>query len=90
MTATASDLRKRLSYILHLGFVEARNLALASGNAQIAELADALEILPRFAENCTEDDLEMIRFVLKGYQDKYHSAYNYPARLDEYALPERY
>ncbi len=90
MNTTQQDLRKRLLYILHLGFVEARNLALASGNQQIADLADALEILPRFVENCEEEDLELIRFVLKTYQEKYPSSYDYPARFDLYDPPERY
>jgi len=84
------DLKKRLLYILHLGFTEVRDLALAAGNQQIADLADAMEILPAFVDRCTEDDLEMIRFVLKNYQDKYHSAFDYPARFDRYETPERF
>jgi hypothetical protein len=90
MNATQQDLRRRLLYILHLGFVEVRNLALAAGHEQIADLADALELLPRFVEDCKEEDLEMIRFVLKNYQDKYQSVHDYPARFDLYEPPERY
>jgi hypothetical protein len=90
MNASQQDLRKRLLYILHLGFVEVRNLALAAGHEQIADLADALEVLPRFAEECTEEDLDLIRFVLKTYQDKYQSVFDYPARFDRYDPPKRY
>jgi predicted aldo/keto reductase-like oxidoreductase len=90
MSVTQQDRKKRLLYILHLGFVEVRNLALAAGNQQIADLADALELLPRFVEDCTEEDQEMIRFVLKTYHEKYQSTFNYPARFDVCDPPERY
>jgi hypothetical protein len=92
MNATDQDLlKRRLLYILHLGFVEVRNLALGAGNERIADLADALEILPQYIEkDWSEDDLAMIRFVLKNYQDKHPSTFDYPARLDQYDPPERY
>jgi hypothetical protein len=61
-----------------------------AGHEQIAELADALEILPGFVNRCNEDDNDMTRFVLKNYQDKYHSSFDYPARFDRYDAPERY
>src|SRR5438309_1325473 len=81
---------EQLLYILHLGLTEIRNLALAAKHEQIAELADAMEILPgiikesidlRFEpiHEVIEEHLEHIRFVLKTYQDKYHSAFDYPA-----------
>jgi hypothetical protein len=90
MNASDQELRKRLLYILHLGCVEIRNLALDAGNEQIADLADALELLPRFVDKCEPEDLELVRFVLKTYQDKHHSPYDFPARLDRYDAPERY
>lgn len=89
MELTQEEIRKRLAYILHLGFVEARNLALAASQQQIADLADALELLPRFMESCSEDDLDMIRFVLKDYQTKYSAVYDLPARF-ECEAPARY
>jgi hypothetical protein len=89
-THAQEELRKRILFILYLGFTEVRSLALASGNEQIADLADAMEILPRYVEGCSEDDLELIRFVLKTYQDKYHSSFDYPARFDSYDPPERF
>jgi hypothetical protein len=90
MNPTQQDIKKRLLYILHLGLTEIRNLALAAKHEQIADLADALEILPGFVNQCSENDLDLIRFVLKTYQDKYHSAFDYPARFDHYEPPERF
>src|SRR5262245_52204882 len=46
MNVTENDLHKRLLYVLHLGLAEIRNLALAASQQQIADLADAMEILP--------------------------------------------
>ena len=78
MNATEPCLRKRLQYILHWGFVEARILALDGRSEQIAELADAMEILPQYLDECDEDGLEMIRFVLQNYQSKFPlSNYSY-------------
>ena len=90
MNATGQDLKKRLLYILHLGLTEVRDLALAAGHKQISDLADAMEILPGLVDRCSEDDLEMIRFVLKNYQDKYHSAFDYPTRFERYEAPEHF
>jgi len=90
MSATEEELSKRLLYILHLGLVEVRNLALGAGNEQISDSADALEILPGFVNRWNEDNIEMTRFVLKTYQDKYQSAFDYPARFDRYDAPERF
>lgn len=89
MALTQEEIRRRLAYILHLGFVEARNLALTSGQEQIADLADALEILPRFMETCDDEGLKLIRSVLADYQNRYHTSYNLPARFES-GVPERY
>jgi hypothetical protein len=91
MNDTQQDLRKRLLHILHLGFTEARNLALAQGHQQIADLADAMEMLPRLVDECNEDEKELIRFVLKTYEEKYpKSPYNYLARFESWDPPDRY
>lgn len=91
MSAIPDDLARRLLYILHRGLVQARNLALARGDEQIADLADALEILPGMMNCWNEGHLEMVRFVLKTYQDKYPGgSYDYLADLDKYAPPERF
>jgi hypothetical protein len=91
MNQISGDLAKRLLFILHRGLTQARNLALAQGQSQIADLTDALEILPGLLDRWNDDHLEMIRFVLKSYQDKYPGqAYDYLANLDQYDPPERF
>jgi hypothetical protein len=51
-----------------------------------------MEILPRFLDECSDEDLEMIRFVLQNYKDKYpHSCYSYLEYLEgTWEPPERY
>jgi hypothetical protein len=83
MNVTANDLQRRLLYILHVGLVEIRNLALGMENQEIAELADALEILPGLIDRGADLELELIRFVLKEYQDKYQTNYDLPRRFEE-------
>lgn len=93
MLMTQSELTRRLAFILHRGFVEVRNLAGVPGyERQIHDLADAMELLPRFlSKEPTEEDLEMIRFVLRDYEKKYPKGrYDYLAYLDQYEPPERY
>jgi hypothetical protein len=85
------EIRKRLLYMLHVGFVEVRNLAQAAGTVQIADLADAMEVLPRLVENCTDEELELVRSVLKNYQDKYpDTTYDLPTRFEKQEVPEAY
>ena len=91
MTQIPPDLGKRLLFILHRGLTEARNLSLGAGQEQIADLADALEILPGIIEHWEDDRLESIRFVLRNYEDKYpNSSYDYSAYLEKYEPPERF
>jgi hypothetical protein len=68
-----------------------RNLALGAGQEQIADLADALEILPGMVDRWKDDHLEMIRFVLRSYQDKYIGrAYDHLAGLETYDPPDQF
>ena len=93
MLMTQSELTRRLAFILHLGFVDVRNLAGVPGfERQIHDLADAMELLPRFlSKEPTEEDLEMIRFVLRDYGEKHPKhRYDYLAYLEQYEPPERY
>jgi hypothetical protein len=91
MKTIDEDLGRRLLFILHRGLVQARNLALAARNEQIADLADALEILPGLLDRWDEKDLEMVRFVLQNYQEKYPgSAYDFVASLEQQVPPERF
>jgi hypothetical protein len=63
-------LRRKLLFILHHGLVEIRNLAVAAGQDQIAELADALEIIPGLIEGWDNDRAETVRDVLKDYRQQ--------------------
>jgi hypothetical protein len=91
MKTIDEDLGRRLLFILHRGLVQTRNLALAAQNEQIADLADALEILPGLLDRGDENDLETVRFALRNFQDKYPgSAYDFLASLDHNAPLERF
>ncbi len=91
MNQLPDKIEDRLLFIIYHGLTEIRNLALASDNEQIADLADALEPLARYVSKCSADDMELIRFVLKGYQTKYPGRpFDYLAHLDVYAPPERF
>jgi hypothetical protein len=91
MTESAVDTSKRLLFVLHRGLIEIRSLALREGNEQVAELADALEILPKFIEARSDDELELVRFALKNYQDKHPGgAFDYVAHVDKFEPPARY
>ena len=89
--AEQHDLAKRLRYIIYSGFVEIRNLAGVPGSSQqIHDLADAMEILPRYLDDASPEDLEIIRFVLCDYRNRYPQGRDYVKYLDEYDVPERY
>lgn len=92
MNAIDQDIiQRQLAYILHMGCVEVRKLAQAAGHERLADLGDALELLPRYLrQECTAEDLEMIAAVLKSYQEKHRSSFNFPALLDECSVPERW
>jgi hypothetical protein len=85
------DLTRRLRYIIHCGFVEIRNLAGVPGaQQQIHDLADAMEILPRYFDEVSNDDLEMIRFALCDYRGRYPHSRDFVRYLDENDVPDRY
>jgi hypothetical protein len=91
MNQLPADLTRKLLYILHMGFVQVRNLALAQDNPQIADLADAMEILPSLMDHWEEDHRELVRFVLRNYQEKYPGGtYDYVGHLEKYEPPERF
>jgi len=90
MDATATDFQRRILYILHVGLTEIRNLALGE-HEQIADLADALEILPGLLDRSEgEDKHDLIRFVLKTYQEKHNSNCDFPRRFEEFEVPKHF
>jgi hypothetical protein len=86
-----TELQCRVLYILHRGFVEARLLASADRNEQLFDLADAMEPLPGLVNEWSDEHMELIRFNLRNYQEKYGSrAFDYLALLNEHGAPERF
>jgi hypothetical protein len=85
------DLSRRLLYILHLGFVEARLLALANRSQQVYDLADVMEVLPSLLCQEEQQARDAMRSLLQGYKDKYpDSAFDYCKYLDWHPVPEAY
>jgi hypothetical protein len=83
--------QRRLLFILHRGLVEARLLAQAKSDQQLFNLADALESIPSYIDNWEDSHLEIIRFNLKAYRDKYPSpSFDYLRYLDIDPLPQRF
>jgi hypothetical protein len=91
MSEPPPDLRRRLLFILHRGLVEARNLAFAGRTEQLADLADALEILPCLMLRWDDQQMAMVRFVLKNYEEKYPvGRFDYSPYLSEYDVPDQF
>ncbi len=84
-----------LPYLLHLGFVEIRNLAGDAANlAQIAKLADVMEFLPRALEpGCRpiEDFVirEQFEQYLRGFPNSWYAS-RFLAILDGLDTPTNY
>jgi len=84
MNEPPEDIKLRLLFILHRGFVEARLLAGANKASQVFDLADALELVPGMLKDWHDGDLEQVRSLLKTYQDKYPvGGFDFLARLGE-------
>ena len=91
MNQRATDITRRLLYILHRGLTQARNLALAGEQKQLADLTDTLEILPGLIDRWQDDDLALVRSVFQTYQNKYRrQGYDYLAHLESSETPERF
>ncbi len=91
MTDLQTDVKRRLLYMLHLGFVETRSLALAQRHQQLFDLADAMELLPGAIDAPTAEQLELIRSSLRGYKGKHpEAAFEYLKYLDWEDIPERF
>lgn len=90
--APPAEMTRRLLFILHRGLVQVRNLALKSGDEQIAVLADALEIIPGLLDRWDDGHQELIRQILCDYKKKYPSGeiYDYLSYLEEVTIPDRF
>ena len=65
------NIKRRLLFVLHRGWVEARLLAQSQRFQQLFDLADALEPLPAYMTRWEDHHLDSVRFNLKTYQEKY-------------------
>lgn len=84
MNEPPDDIKLRLLFILHRGFVEARLLAGANKSNQIFDLADTLELIPGMLKDWHEGNLEQVRSLLKTYQEKYPvGGFDFLARLGD-------
>jgi len=77
------QLQRRLLFILHRGLVEARMLSQSNKAKQVLELADALESVPSYMNSWEESYMQVVRFNLSGYRQKYPDAtFDYTQYLD--------
>jgi len=76
MAIIDDDQTQRLLEVLHRGFEQIRNLALGCGQEKIADLADALEVIPLVMRGVAGDQ-ELIHVVLEGYKEKYPNESHY-------------
>jgi hypothetical protein len=74
---------RKLCYIFHRGFVEARTLARMKDDGRAEYLADTFEVMPTYLTRWDAEMLEGIRSGLAEYQKKYApSCFDYLAVLD--------
>ena len=71
MTDNTAFLLRKLHYILHRSFIEARNLALGQHHQQLFDLADYFELIPPLLDKLDGTNLARIRELLTGYLAKY-------------------
>lgn len=90
MIEPSDALKKRLLFILHRSWQEARELALQNRSQQLHDLADAVHELPASMSRWKDEDLQMIRFNLQTYLDKYPESrrFQYVEFLDKWDIPE--
>jgi hypothetical protein len=84
MNEPPEEIKERLLYILHRGFVEVRLLCSSGRNTQAADLADALELIPGMIKNWHPEDISKIKTLLKTYQDKHTGwGFDFIAQLED-------
>jgi len=91
MTEPNTETKKRLLFILHRAWVEARELAGMKKSEQLYDLADAVHPIPAYMSRWRPEDLEAIRFNLKTYCEKYPDSAKrsqYMEFLDQWQPPD--
>ena len=88
MNEPPDEIKLRLLFILHRGFVEARLLAGAGKTKQVFDLSDTLELIPGMLQNWQDGDWQTVRTLLKTYQEKYPiGRFDYMAHLSDQDVP---
>jgi len=88
MSTPDSDLLRRLLFILHRGWIEARLLAGNQNSQQLFDLADTLEIIPAALSRWKDNDLKVIRAALETYKTRYpDTTFNYIDYLETLQPP---
>ncbi len=82
---------RRMLFVLHRGLVEARLIAQRDACTQLFDLMDALDPLPGYLNEWTDENLDYIRSNLVAYTDKYgRGSFDYPAYIDQHEPPESF
>jgi hypothetical protein len=85
---------RRIHYLLHRGCVQIRNLSQNAVNdhrRQIEDLADVLEIVPKYLESWDDGSLDDLKQLFTKYEAKYPSeTYPFTPFLDEYPIHRWY
>ena len=83
MKALPELMLRKMCYLFHRGFVEARLLALQKKHEQGSDLADAFEIVPECLLDWNDESVALIRSYLEPYENKYGPlAFDYISVLD--------
>ena len=91
MKEPPEDIKIRMLYILHRGFVEIRNLAQPENVKQIFDLSDVMEYIPKLLNDWEPENFEVILSDLKKYEEKYKGrCYNYTDYIDKYDVPLKF
>jgi hypothetical protein len=91
MTNIPPDVLRKILCIIHWGLTDIRDRAYYIKDAQIADLADALEILPGIIDRWDEQQMDMVDFVLKNYQSLHpNDRFQLYDRYSNYPVPEHF
>jgi len=90
MIEPPDDIKNRLLFIQHRAWHEVRDLAKTGRNEQLCDLSDAVEGIAAYMSRWRNEDLQMIRFNLQTYLDKYPESrrFQYVEFLDKWDIPQ--
>jgi hypothetical protein len=92
MKTPNEQLLRSLLYVLHRGLSDVRYISRAGRTEQAFDLADALENVPGYIIDWTDDKLPLVVEQLRKYQEKYNemSWFDYTKYLSEGEAPESF